>query len=122
MRPTAFLKTHPCSTRVLVRGEGDDVLKAVLRPSYSPPHAQAIPRLLEALALWYQAPLHVVLSAHEADAWCLLGLVGGLGEPLDTLHYTVELRVPGRDRRRGRRIEGLGSFVDVRQLVLGGVR
>ena len=122
MRPTVILKTHPQLTRVLMRVESDDVLKATLRPSFTPPHAQAIPRLLEALALWHQAPLRVVLSAHETGAWFPLGLVDALGEPLDTLHYAVEMRAPDRYRRRGKRIEGLGSFIDVRQLVLGGVR
>jgi hypothetical protein len=122
MRPTAILKGGPALTRVLVRVDGDEVLKAVLRPGSSPPHTQAIPKLLEAMALWHQAPLHVVLSAREADSWFRLGLVDGLFEPFDTLHYTVEMRAPARDRRRRHRIDGLGSFADLRQLELGGVR
>lgn len=122
MRPTAILKTSAALTRVLVRCDGDDMLKAVLRPGCSSPHVQAIPRLLEALALWQQAPLHVVLSAHEADSWFRLGLADGIGEPFDTIHYTVEMRAPGRDRRRRQRIAGMGAFVDVRQLELGGTR
>ncbi len=32
MPPTAILKTSPALTRVLVRRDGDDVLKAVFRP------------------------------------------------------------------------------------------
>ena len=122
MRPTAILRTSPTLTRVLVRRDGDDVLKAVLRPGCSSPHVQAIPRLLEALALWHQEPLRVVLSAHEADRWFHLGLADGLGEPFDTIHYSVEMRAPVRDRRRRQRIEGMGAFVDVRQLELGGTR
>jgi len=122
MRPTAILKTSPTLTRVLVRLDGDDVLKAVLRPGSRSPHWQAIPRLLEALAMWHQARLHVVLSAREAESWHRLGLVDVLYEPLDTVHYTVEMRAPVRERRRRHRIEGLGSFVDVQQLALRGVR
>lgn len=119
-RPTAILRTSPCSTRVLVRLGNDEVLKAVLRPPSSPPHPRALPTLLEAIALWHQAPVHVVLSATEVESWFRLGLVDPLYLGVNTVHYTVELR----DRHHGRRqrIAGLGSFVDLRQLALGGVR
>lgn len=122
MRPTAILKTSPTLTRVLVRLDGDDVLKAVLRTASCSPHGQAIPRLLEAVAIWHQVRLHVVLSAREAESWFRLGLVDALYEPLDSIHYAVEMREPVRDRRRRQRIEGMGAFVDVRQLELGGTR
>jgi hypothetical protein len=120
LRPTAILKTSPESTRVLVRSGDDEVLKARL-PSLSSPHRLALPMLLEAMALWHQAPVHAVLSAPEPESWFRLGLVDGLCVGLDSIHYTIELREPGRSRRR-RRIDGLGSFVDLRQLELRGVR
>jgi hypothetical protein len=119
-RPTAILKTSSRSTRVLVRVDDDEVLKAVLPRPLVPPHARALPLLLEALALWHQAPVHVVLCASEEASWSRLGLVDELGLGLDTVHYTVEQRRHGR--ARGQRIAGLGSFDDLRQLVLGGVR
>ena len=120
MRPTAILKTSLRSTRVLVRLDDDEVLKAVLlRPSV-PPHARALPTLLEAIALWYQAPVHAVLCATDEESSSRLGLTDDLGLGVDTVHYTVELRE--RAPARGQRIAGLGSFVDLRQLVLGSVR
>ena len=119
-RPTAILKTCPRSTRVLVRVDDDEVLKAVLPRPLMPPHMRALPLLFEAMALWHQAPVHVVLCAGEGASWSRLGLVDELGLGFDTVHYTVELRQRGRGR--GQRIAGLGSFDDLRQLVLGGVR
>lgn len=119
-RPTAILKTSPHSTRVLVTLGDDEVLKAVLPSRSVPPHPRALPLLLEAMSLWHQACVHTVLCAAEQVSWSRLGLLDGLGLARDAVHYTVELREPGRGR--GRRIEGLGRFDDLRQLVIGGVR
>ena len=119
IRPTVFLKTSPHSTKVLVRLDGDEVLKAALLTPRTP-HPRALPTLLEALALWYQVPVHAVLCASEEASWCRLGLLDDLFLSADTVHYTVELRERVRERRQ--RIAGLGSFDDLRQLVIGGVR
>jgi hypothetical protein len=119
IRPMAFLKTGPHSTKILVRLADDEVLKAVLLTTATP-HPRALPTLLEALALWYQVPVHAVLCASEEASWCRLGLLDDLFLSADTVHYTVELRE--RVRERHQRIAGLGSFDDLRQLVLGGVR
>jgi hypothetical protein len=119
IRPTALLKTSPRSTKILMRVDGDEVLKAVL-PTQSTPHPRALPTFLEAMALWHQAPVHAVLCAAEEESWCRLGLLDKLFLSVDTVHYTVELRRRDHDRRQ--RISGLGSFVDLRQLELGGVR
>ena len=119
IRPTAFLKASPHSTKVLVRLEGDEVLKAALLTPKTP-HPRALPTLLEAMALWYQMPVHAVLCATEEASWCRLGLLDDLCLSADTVHYTVELRQPDRGRRQ--RLTGLGNFEDLRQLVLGGVR
>ena len=120
IRPTAILKTSPRSTKVLVRIDDDEVLKAVLLTPSGPPHPRALPTLLEAMALWHQAPVHAVLCATEEESWCRLGLLDTFCLSVDTVHYTVELR--RRERERRQRIAGLGSFDDLRQLVLGGVR
>jgi hypothetical protein len=119
IRPIAVLKTSPHSTKILVRVNDDEVLKAVLLTPTTP-HPRALPTLLEAVALWYQAPVHAVLCATEEASWCRLGLLGEFCLSADTVHYTVELRQ--RERERRQRIAGLGSFEDLRQLVLGGVR
>ena len=119
IRPIAVLKTSPHSTKILVRVDDDEVLKAVLLTPIAP-HRRALPTLLEAVALWYQAPVHAVLSATDEASWCLLGLLDELCLGADSVHYTVELRQ--RDRGRRQRLAGLGNFDDLRQLVLGGVR
>ncbi|HSD87179.1 MAG TPA: hypothetical protein VLB44_06675 [Kofleriaceae bacterium] len=114
-----MLKTSPVATKILVKVDDDEVLKAVLlRPAV--PHPRALPTLLEAMALWHQAPVRAVLSASDEGSWCRLGLLDELCLGADTVHYTVELRQ--RDRGRRQRLTGLGNFEDLRQLVLGGVR
>jgi hypothetical protein len=118
--PIAILKTSQRSTRILIRVGDDDVLKAVLPPPAGPPHPRAIATLLEAMALWHQARVHVVLSAAELAAWFPHGLVDDLWASVDSVHYTVEVRFPDEARRQ--RIEGLGCFRDLRQLALGVVR
>ena len=118
--PTAILTTTSEVTRILVRMDDDVVLKAALLPRYWPPHRRALPTLLEAMALWHQAPVHAVISVRDAASWSQLGLAEDLDGGVSTAHYTVEMRVPVRDR--GQRIRGLGSFADVQQLDLCGVR
>ena len=117
IRPTAVLKTSPRSTRMLVRIHDDDVLKAALHP---PPtmHPRAMPVLLEALSLWHQTPVRVVLCAAEAASWCRLGLLDELHTGLDTVHYTVEVKGYWRDPPQ--RIAGFGDFRDLRRLAAGG--
>ena len=119
IRPTAILKTSPRSTRMLVRVHDHDVLKAALMP---PPslHPRAMPTLLEALSLWHQAPMHVVLCASEAASWCRLGLLDEMHLGLDTVHYTVEVRGYWRDPPQ--RIGGFGDFRDLRRLAAGGAQ
>jgi hypothetical protein len=65
-----------------------------------------------------QQRLSVVLSVGEADASCVLGLSDGLGLARSTLHYEVEVC---EQARRGRRLGGLGTFRDLRQLCMRGV-
>jgi len=118
--PTAILTTTPEVTRILVRMDDDVVLKAALLPCYWGPHRRSLPTLLEAMALWHQAPVHAVVSARDVASWSALGLAEELDGGVATAHYTVEMRAPVRER--GQRIRGLGSFTDAQQLDLAGVR
>lgn len=114
MAPTAVLTTTTEVTRILVRSGGDVVLKAALLHCYRPPHRRALPTLLEAMALWHQAPVHAVVSVRDVASWSRLGLAEELDGGVATVHYTVEMRAPVRER--GQRIRGLGSFVDAHRL------
>jgi hypothetical protein len=103
-------------TRVLAVLEGRDVLKAVL-PSPTSAHPQAARTLLEGLALWHNQPLSVVLSVDDLDgSSSALQLYDALGYGVTKLHF--EVAVTQRERRRARRMSGVGDFRDLRQLRL----
>ena len=118
--PTALLTTTPEVTRILVRMDDDVVLKAALLPCHWGPHRRALPTLLEAMALWHQAPVRAVVSARDVASWSALGLAEDLDGGVATAHYTARMRAPVRER--GQRVRDLGSFADTQQLDLCGVR
>lgn len=115
MKPRITVRIVPttASTRVLVMVEGDEILKARLPPP-SQAHRLATRTLLEAIALFCQGRIRVVLSADSEAISFGLGLTDGFGFGIDTFHYEVEV-LPGQ-RRRARRLHGLGDFRDVRRL------
>jgi hypothetical protein len=100
-------------TKILVTVGRDEVLRARLGPA-SQIHRSAAPMLMEALALWYDRRVHVVICAGEDVVSSDLGLSDGLGYGAQTLHYEVEW-LDARDRYRARRLRGLGDFRDVRR-------
>jgi hypothetical protein len=107
------------TTRLLMTCGDDEVFKAVLPPP-SQVHSRAAATLLEGLSLWFGRRVSVVLCADvDADEYGL-HLCDDLGIGRQTLHYRVEVVTPG-PRRRGKRIAGLGTFRDLRQLSLRGV-
>jgi hypothetical protein len=116
---TVTMAPEPRRVRVLATTPTRDVLKAVLGPA---PHAhpRAAATLLEGLALWYQRPLSVVLSADALDDGCALGLCDALGLGR-TLHYEVGVAVADRRRRRPRDLRSLGDFGDLRALSVDSV-
>ena len=116
IRPRLVCKPTSESTRILLTHHDREILRAQLPPP-SQVHFHAGPSLCESLALWLQTPLSVVLVADAQGASSALNLSDGLGFGLSTLHYDVEVLEPGRRRARP-----LGSFADLRQLDLRGVR
>src|SRR5262249_40602584 len=115
MRPRLLLKPTSDTTRILLTLGGEEMLRAVL-PAAATTHPRAAPALLEGLGLWLQRPLSVALVAAEWDSSSALGLSDGFGFGYQSIHYEVEVLDPSRRRR------GLGSFRDLRQLDLRGVR
>jgi hypothetical protein len=99
----------------------DEILKAILGPPQSA-HPQAARSLCEALALWFQHPLSVVLCADDWESSSALRLCDGLGVGARTLHYEVNVVESLPRPRRGRRLAGLGDFRDLRQMDLRGLR
>jgi hypothetical protein len=99
-------------TRILVTVGRDEVMKARLTPP-SVTFPNAAPRLLEAIALWYQSRVHAVVSADGDVGWDL-GLLDGVrrGAP-----YSVEWIDACAPHGRGGRARGLGDFRDVRRYV-----
>lgn len=104
-------------TRVLMASREQDIMKAVLPPA-SEAHPQAASFLLDALALWHQQRLPVVLLVDDPESSSgELCLRDALGFGARTLHYDVT--VASRAARQGARrrsIPGVGNFRDLRQL------
>jgi hypothetical protein len=109
----------PHETRVLAMWGKDEVMRAVLGPTTAS-HPRAAPTLMEALALWHQQALSVVLCADVEACSSAAKMIDDLGFGVRTVHYDVEVALRAH-RRRGRRIHGLGQFADLRQLCLEGV-
>jgi hypothetical protein len=112
----------PQVARVLAaEGPGRTVLKAHLAPGTMDP--QAVPRLLEALALWEGAPVHAVMAVDEWDASCARALYPGVFTDGGTRPGFVLDLVPvarvHRGQGYGRRVDParLGDFADLRRLV-----
>jgi hypothetical protein len=105
-------------TRVLVTEGPDELLRAILPSSSQLQHDRAAIVFLESLALWLNAKLHVVLSVDAQEAGCCLGLTDELGVGVCSLFFDVEVRDRRAHRRPGRRIRGIGNFVDLLQLRL----
>jgi hypothetical protein len=102
-------------TRMLLSLGSQEMMRAALPPPTAA-HPRAAATLLDGLSLWFGRPLSVVLSADAKGTSSALGLCDGFGFGSHTLHYEVEVIEAGRHRR------GMGSFRDLRQLELKGLR
>jgi hypothetical protein len=105
-------------TRMLVTEGPDELLRAVLPSPSQLQYERATTTLLESLALWLNAKLHVVLSVDAKETGFCLGLTDELGVGVRSLFFDVEVRDRRIRRRPGRRIRGVGDFADLRQLRL----
>jgi hypothetical protein len=118
MRYQVVIAPSATRTRVLVTEGSDELLRAVLPSPSQLRHERATITFLEGLALWLDAKLHVVLSVDAKEAGFCLGLTDELGVGVRSLFFDVEVRDRRARRRPGRRIRGVGDFVDLRQLRL----
>lgn len=110
---TVTIKASSSETALLVKQGPDELMIARLGPS-SFAHRRALPALMESLALWFQSRIYVVLCAQTEAAASSTGLVDGLGCGLGTLHFEVDVLLPG-PRRAGARLRGLGDLRELRR-------
>lgn len=110
---TVTIRAIGAQTQLLVKQGPDEQLIARLGPS-SWAHREALPRLMEALALWFQCRLHVVLCVASEELESSSGLVDGLGCGISNLHFEVDVVRP-QERRRGVRLRGLGNLRALRR-------
>jgi hypothetical protein len=101
---------------LVTAGPKETVLKA--RLSATAQHPRALPVLLEALAMWEGMPVRAAVIADEKDGSSVTRLkldwlADFSGDPLYKLEF-----VHGHKRRHRDRLCGLGSFHDLRQLVM----
>lgn len=89
-------------------GLGDEVLRA--RLPARPEHPRALLSLLEGVALWSGSPVTAAISVvGQARSFFDRDLFGGDWWPADS----ALVRLSYIDRRRARRLRGLGCFRDV---------
>ncbi len=114
------IQRHGSTTRVLATaGPMQTLLKA--RLAADPWHQRALPSLLEALALWQKQQVHAVLVADGRGSTCDTGLFADLAaEHARTPLYTLDWADGRRrgPRRSSERVDGVGDFRDLRQLML----
>lgn len=106
----ATVTASSCTTRLLVQDSLGDVLLARLSP-VEHAHRYALRMLLEAIALWEQQPMDVVLCADDSCDWHRAGLFEAIGVARETALLKIKV-VPSelRPLRRANRLTGLGSF------------
>jgi hypothetical protein len=121
---TVTLSLSAARSRVLLTVGTDELMRAILPPTSQVQHPRAVASILEGLAMWLDRPPRVVVSADELDASFFFGLTDELGLPCNSVYRSVEVVTPPVRRPRGRRIDRLGDFRDLRQLSLlaGGSR
>ena len=108
------IRPEATETKLLMMKGRDQVMKAILPPA-SHAHHRAASTLVEALALWYQQQLSVVLYA---DVWAEPFATGfcdvfGFGE--DHLHYAVEVVNP-RPKEEGRQLLFTSCFSELEEI------
>lgn len=111
----AFRLDHDRVRLTLMKGE-DELLRASLPPPAQFWSGKPAKALLESLAIWLDAQLHVVLDAKDPADGFSLELTDEIGIGHHTLFYDVV--AVERRRRRPARLRGVGDFRDVHQLCL----
>jgi hypothetical protein len=99
---------------MLLRGVSEQ-LRAVLPPLTQVRQPRAVTSLLEALALWADSPVRVVLCANATACTYWLGLTDAKGSGARSVFYEVEVVSP-QDKRQAAQVHAFGDFEDLQQL------
>jgi hypothetical protein len=102
-------------TRLMLLRGSQELLRAVLPPLTHVRQPRAVGTLLEALALWADSRVRVVLCANATAHTYWLGLTDARGCGARSVFYEVQVVAP-RDKRRATQVHAFGDFEDVRQL------
>ncbi len=105
------------STRVVaMSGPSETFLKA--RLDAEPKHPRALATLLEAVALWQGLPVRAALCVGERGGSCDSNLYREAFSDEGGALYRLMWVPANAPRRRGPRLEGLGSFRDLERRVI----
>lgn len=112
---TVLLMPSSRHTRVMLLQGASEQLRAVLPPLTHVRQPRAVTSLLEALALWSDCRVRVVLCANATACTYWLGLTDAKGCGARGVFYEVEVVAP-QDKRRAAQVHAFGDFEDLRQL------
>lgn len=112
----ATVTARSTETRILVQGQTGDLLIARLGPLESA-HRLALRCVLEAVALWEQEQVDVVLYADDRFDWHRAGLADALDIARETALLRVQLVPSTSEGRWAKRLTGLGRFQHERRLL-----
>jgi hypothetical protein len=112
---TVLMMPSPQHTRLMLLRGASELLRAVLPPLTHVRQPRAVGALLEALALWADTRVRVVLCADATASTYWLGLTDARGCGARSMFYEVQVVAP-RDKRRASQVHAFGDFEDMRQL------
>lgn len=112
---TLWMRPSKQHTRLLLRRGSQELLRAVLPPLTHVRQPRAVGTLLEALALWANSRVRVVLCANATAPTYWLGLSDARGCGARSVFYEVQVVAP-RDKQRAAQVHAFGDFEDLRQL------
>jgi hypothetical protein len=102
-------------TRLMLLQGSREQLRAVLPPLKHVRQPRAVGTLLEALALWADSRVRVVLCASATASTYWLGLTDARGGGARSVFYEVQVVAP-QDKRRAAQVHAFGDFEELRQL------
>lgn len=115
---TVLMMPSKQHTRLMVLRGASEQLRAVLPPLTHVRQPRAVGTLLEAVALWADTRVRVVLCANATACTYWLGLTDAKGCGARSVFYEVEVVGP-QDKRRASQVHAFGDFEDMRQLSMG---